>query len=304
METEKALASIALSDGRFAPAAKAYAGLLERNNNDADAYIGLADALAGLGKGAEAEANYRRAVARSPRTGARMRRWPNTCSSAARWMKRRRAAQGDRSDAVERQPVEQPRRRSLQMKGDFDGALEAYRHSLQIEPSKDAYSNLATTYYYSNRFPEAVENYERAVALGEHDYMMLGNLADALWQMEGRRDDAIGRYRRAILLAETELEATPSAPALQAQLGYFYGRIGDQERSQRYLAEALATGPDILYVQYFVGVAAADRGEREAALRTVGALVKMGYPPILLRSAPEFRSLLQDAEYKKLVGVG
>jgi hypothetical protein len=28
----------------------------------------------------------------------------------------------------------------------------------------------------------------------------------------------------------------------------------------------------------------------------------MGYPASLLRSAPEFRSLLQDAEYKKIVG--
>jgi O-antigen/teichoic acid export membrane protein len=51
-------------------------------------------------------------------------------------------------------------------------------------------------------------------------------------------------------------------------------------------------------------VAAADRGQRDVALRVVGVLVKMGFPAALLRSAPEFRSLLQDAEYKKLVGVG
>jgi TolB-like protein/tetratricopeptide (TPR) repeat protein/DNA-binding winged helix-turn-helix (wHTH) protein len=304
VETEKALASIALSDGRFAAAAKAYAGLLERNNNDADAYIGLADALAGLGKGAEAEANFRRAVRAEPAF------W-GAHAALAKYLFER--GKNDEAAVEQRKATElMPSSANLwsnlgailQMKGDFDGALEAFQRSLQIEPSKDAYSNLATTYFYSNRFPEAVASYERAAALGEHDYMIQGNLADALWQVEGRRDDAIGRYRRAILLAETELEATPSAPVLQAQLGYFYGRIGDEERSQRYLAEALATGPDIVYVQYFVGVAAADRGQRDVALRVVGVLVKMGFPAALLRSAPEFRSLLQDAEYKKLVGVG
>ena len=38
------------------------------------------------------------------------------------------------------------------------------------------------------------------------------------------------------------------------------------------------------------------------ALAAVAELVQLGYPPAMLRSAPEFRSLLQDAEYKKLVG--
>jgi len=304
VETEKALASIALSDGRFVPAAKAYVDMLQRNSGDADAYIGLADALAGLGKGVEAEANYRRAVRAEPAY------WGAHAALAKHLFERGKV---DEAVAAQRKVTELVPSSAtawsslggiLQMKGDFDGALEGYQRSLQLEPSKDAYSNLATTYYYSNRFPEAVANYERAASLGEHDYVIQGNLADALWQVEERRDEAVARYRRAILLAETELQATPSAPALRAQLGCFYQRIGDSERSERYLAEALATGPDIVYVHYFVGVAAADRGQRDVALRAVGELVKMGFPRTLLRSAPEFRSLLQDAEYKKLIAAG
>jgi len=304
VETEKALASIALSDGRFVPAAKAYVGLLQRNSGDADAYIGLADALAGLGKGVEAEANYRRAVRAEPAY------WGAHTALAKHLFDRGKV---DEAVAAQRKATELVPSSAnawsnlggiLQMKGDFDGALEAYQRSLQLEPSKEAYSNLATTYYYSNRFPEAVANYERAAALGEHDYVIQGNLADALWQVEERRDEAVARYRRAILLAEAELQATPSEPVLRAQLGYFYLRIGESERSQRYLAEALSTGPDIVYVHYFVGMAAADRGQRDVALRAVGELVRMGFPRTLLRSAPEFRSLLQDAEYKKLIAAG
>ena len=165
---------------------------------------------------------------------------------------------------------------ALQMAGDFSQALEAYNHSLQLEPSKDAYSNLATSYYYLGRFPEAVANYESAAELGEHDHVIQGNLGDALWQIEGRRDDAIARYRHAIPLAEAELEARPADATLRAQLGHYFGRAGDRGLSRRYLSEALAADPEMLYVQYFVGVAAADQGDRETALRAVAALVRLG----------------------------
>ncbi len=131
---------------------------------------------------------------------------------------------------------------------------------------------------------------------------MQGNLADALWQVPDGRADAVARYQRASLLAEKQLEATPGDPMLRAQLGFFYGRIGDGERSRRYLSEALGAGPELLYVQYFAGVAAADREDRPAALRAVVELVRLGYPPSLLRTAPEFRGLLQDAEYRKIIG--
>ena len=304
VETEKALANIAISSGRYEAGAAAFRRLLVRNPQDADAHIGLGEALAGLGQGAEAEASYRRAVAVEPAY------WSAYTALAAHLFRR---GKSDEAVAAMRKVTELVPSSAtawsnlggvLQMQGQFAESLEAYRHSLRLEPSKEAYSNLATTYFLQGRFAEAVANYERAVELGEHDFVVQGNLADALWQVPARHDEAVARYRRAILLAESELEKTPGKSELHAQLGYYYGRIGDPGRSRRYLAEAVASGPDLLYVQYFAGIAAADRGDRAEGLRAVRELVRLGYPATLLRSAPEFRSLLQDAEYKKIVGSG
>ncbi|MBK6453099.1 MAG: tetratricopeptide repeat protein [Proteobacteria bacterium] len=304
VETEKALANIAISSGRYEAGAAAFRRLLARNPQDADAHIGLGEALAGLGQGAEAEASYRRAVAVEPAY------WSAYTALAAHLFRR---GKSDEAVAAMRKVTELVPSSAnawsnlggvLQMQGQFAESLEAYRHSLRLEPSKEAYSNLATTYFLQGRFAEAIANYERAVELGEHDFVVQGNLADALWQVPARHDEAVARYRRAILLAESELEKTPGKSELHAQLGYYYGRIGDPGRSERYLAEAVASGPDLLYVQYFAGIAAADRGDRAEGLRAVRELVRLGYPATLLRSAPEFRSLLQDAEYKKIVGSG
>jgi TolB-like protein/Flp pilus assembly protein TadD/DNA-binding winged helix-turn-helix (wHTH) protein len=304
VETEKALASMAVLDGKFESAAETYRGLLARNPQDADAHIGLGDALQGMGRSAEAEASYRRAIAVEPAY------WGAHAALGSYLFQRGKIDEA--AIALRKVTVLVPSSANawsnlggaLQMKGDLSDALQAYDRSLQLEPSKDAYSNLATSYFYLGRFPEAVASYERAAELGEHDHVIQGNLGDALWQIDGRRDDAIARYRRAILLAEAELEAKPADAALLAQLGYYYGRTGDRDQSQRYLSEALAAGQEILYVQYFVGVAAADRGEREAALRAVNELVRLGFPLSLLRSAPEFRSLWNSAEYQKIIGAG
>jgi TolB-like protein/Flp pilus assembly protein TadD len=303
LETEKALANIALASGRYEESATAFRRLLQRGNDqDADLHVGLGEALAGLGQGAEAEASYRRAVAAEPAY------WSAHAALGTYLWQRGKLEEA--ASAIRKAADLVPSSANawsnlggvLQMSGDFDGALEAYRRSLQLEPSKEGYSNLGTTLYYLGRFAEAVESFERAAELGPYDHNMQGNLADALWQVPDRRADAVARYQRASLLAEKQLEATPRDPTLRAQLGFFYGRIGDGERSRRYLSDALGAGPELLYVQYFAGVAAADRDDRPAALRAVAELVRLGYPPSMLRTAPEFRGLLQDAEYRKIIG--
>ena len=302
VETRKALASTAMVEGGYETAKDIYSSLVERNPQDADAYVGLGDALAGLGDGAGAEAYYRRAVAIEPAY------WGAHAALATYLFARGKV---DESIAEWRRVTELAPSSAnawsnlggtLNLKGDFRSALEAYDKSLKLEPSKEAYSNLATAYFFLERFPEAVANYERAAALGEHDYLIQGNLADALWQTKGRREDAVARYRRAIVLGELELEARPSDWSLKAQLGYFYSRVGEAERARTYLDEALSRGPEIIYVHYFAAVAALDRGDRPGALRAIAELVRMGYSPVLLRSAPEFRSLRQDPGYQKIVG--
>jgi TolB-like protein/Tfp pilus assembly protein PilF len=303
LDTEKALANIALARGRYEESGTVFRRLLQRGSGqDADLHIGLGQALAGLGQGAEAEASYRRAVAAEPAY------W-NAHAALGTYLWERgkldEAAKAMRK-AAELVPSSANAWSNLggvlQTGGDLDGALEAYRRSLQLEPSKACYSNLGTTLFYLGRYTEAVDNFERAVELGPYDHTVQGNLADALWQLPDRRADAVARYQRAALLAEKQLEATPGDPALRAQLGFFYGRIGDGERSRRYLAAALQAGPELLYVQYYVAVAAADRDDRDTAMRAVSELVRLGYPPSLLRSAPEFGALLQDADYRKVVG--
>jgi tetratricopeptide (TPR) repeat protein len=176
------------------------------------------------------------------------------------------------------------------MQGDLQGAVAAYRRSLAIEPSRSAYSNLGTLQYFLHDYAEAAANYERAIAIAGQDQTLWGNLADALWQLPGRREEAIGLYRRAISLGQRELESNPTDGLLLAQLGYYHGRAGDAERSRDYLEQAAAAQPDG-YVVYYFTVAAADRGDLEEARRAAAEAVRLGYPESLLRVDPSLERL-------------
>ena len=122
--------------------------------------------------------------------------------------------------------------------------------------------------------------------------------------MDGRRKEAVAAYRKAIELGEAELERTADDPTLLAQLGYYYGRVGETATAKEFLDRAATSGAGLVYVQYFLARAAYDRGDVLAALEAVGKLVSLGYPVEMLRSAPEFGDLVHDQRYTRLIVPG
>ena len=227
LETEKALASLYVAGGRYAAAKVAYEQLLLRHPGDADGAIGLGRALLGEGDKAGAETSFRRAVAMEPGF------WGGYKALGAFLFE-----QGRLSEAIEayRQVVQlTPSSASahnnlgavLQMQGSQAEAAKAFERSLRLEPSRAAYSNLGSSYYYLGDFERAAATYAKATALASQDRVVWGNLADALWQIPARRDEAIAIYRRAIALAERDLVQTPRDAPLTAELAYYYAQTGE-----------------------------------------------------------------------------
>jgi tetratricopeptide (TPR) repeat protein len=246
--------------------------------------MGLGQVLAASGRPDEAESSLRAAIQAEPAF------WGSYASLGAFLFQRGRVEEA--TDAFREVTELAPSANAfsnlgaaLQLKGDLDGAAEAFIRSLEIEPSSSAYSNLGTVYYFRGRYPDAVAEYARATALTGQDQALWGNLADALWQIPGRRDEARGHYRRAIALAERQLASSPQDSLLAAQLGYYYGRVAEPERSLRYLERAAAAHDDP-HVAYYQAVAAADRGDLPAARDAVAAAARLGFPETLLQADP------------------
>jgi Flp pilus assembly protein TadD len=105
------------------------------------------------------------------------------------------------------------------------------------------------------------------------------------------RDAARQDYRRAIALAEKSLEVDATDAEAWAQLGYYYGRLGDVERARRNVARGMELGPDAPFVFYCAAIAAVDRGDRQEAQRLINEAIAKGFSPALARPDPALRGI-------------
>jgi len=133
--------------------------------------------------------------------------------------------------------------------------------------------------------------YSQAIELAPEDFRLWGGRADAKWYLPRARDAALVDYRRAVILAEKSLAVDATDPETWAQLGYYYGRLGDEERAGRYLARGLEVGRDAPFVLYIAAVAAADRGDTAEAKRLIDLAIANGFSKSLAQPDPALKGI-------------
>jgi len=286
-ESEMALGRLYLASGRHEQAEAVYARLATVRPRDADVQMGLGEALEDEGRSADAERSYRKAIEVEPaywRThnalGGFLFRAGRTGESVAEYRRSAELAPGNAS-ALNNLGA------ALLMDERLDEAARTFEKSLAIEPTRSAHSNLGTLYYYQRRFPEAVSQYESAQALASDDHSVVSALADALWQVPGRRPDAVQLYRRACSLAESALKIDPTEAAVWAALAYYSGRAGNPQASARALARAELIGDKDMYAQMYIALTQADRNDRGAAVKAIAHALELGYSRKLLLADPQ-----------------
>ena len=301
LEVERALASLLLLTGKGDRALAMFRGAVERDPGNADAYIGLARAFERQERPADAEAAYRRAIEIEPGY------WAARSAIGKFYVQHGRASQAvpHLKAATELVPASalafNNLGAALQMTGDLAGAARAFERSLALEPTRSAYSNTGTMYYFLARFPEAAEMYRKASHLASEDHRVWGNLADALHQIDGKGEEAARAYRRAIALAERDLSVNPQDSVGRAQLAFYQARVGDPAAARRNIERALGTTTDLVWVQYYAALVALEAKDESRALTALGRSVELGYPVELVRAAPEFRNLSGNERFERVV---
>jgi TolB-like protein/tetratricopeptide (TPR) repeat protein/DNA-binding winged helix-turn-helix (wHTH) protein len=290
-ETELALGKLYLASGRHEQAEAVYRALLRRSPRDADVHIGLARALSRSKHLPEAEQSFREAIVVEPGY------WMSYNALGSFLFANGRSAEA--ADAYARvtllapgNPIGFNNLGAAQLAaGRLDAAANAFEQSNRIEPSRSAYSNLGTVYYYLGRLNEAEVMYSKAIDLAAEDFQLWFGRADARWYIPQRRELAREDYRRAAALAEKTLAVDATDAETWAILGYIYGRLDDAGRSTRYLQRALEIGADSPFVSYFAAIAAADRGDREEAGRLARRAIELGHSRVLVTADPALKGI-------------
>jgi serine/threonine protein kinase/tetratricopeptide (TPR) repeat protein len=176
-------------------------------------------------------------------------------------------------------------------------------HSIEIQPSRAAYSNLGSLYFYEGRYSDAADIYAKAVELNAKDYRLWGNLGSArFWTSEeDRTSEARAAYEQAILLAEEELKVNSSDVTVLTNLAQYYAFLGRGDRALPLLNRALGFTPNDNKLMFRAAEIYEQLGDRPLALKFVAKAMELGYSKGGVEHSPTLRQLRTDPGYQSLL---
>ncbi len=173
-------------------------------------------------------------------------------------------------------------------KGQYADAENAYRRSVELEPTAGNYSNLAALYFARRRFAEAASAFRHAISLNPADPRMWLNWGDALYYMPGSEQQKDAAYAQAALLLRRGLALHPGDLDKSSMLMHAEAARG---QCQRALAVLRNVSPDAAWTHdtaYFRAIVHMRCSEPATAEEAINQLVALGYPP---------QALLQDIQF-------
>lgn len=126
-------------------------------------------------------------------------------------------------------------------------AMESQEKSLEFMEIASSYYELAVANYENKKFAKAEEYYRKAIEKSptwSQPYDGLG----ALYRDKGNYAQARGMYEKALELSPEELKG----PA-HRNLGYVYHKLGEYEKAESQLIEALKYRPKDHFIHYYLG---------------------------------------------------
>lgn len=188
--------------------------------------------------------------------------------------------------------------------GEVELAAEAWQRANEIMPDAVAFSNLGYANFFLGRFDAAVVLFTQARDLSPEDHRIWGNLADALRYQVAGTEKSLAAYSRAVVLATTNVEINPRDTDSYSRLAIYHAVLGNDHLALESIARSLSQAPDDFLVLYDVAVAYTVLGQTELAVDSIEAAVKAGYPLVLIKSDPQFESLILTRRYRELFSTG
>jgi tetratricopeptide (TPR) repeat protein len=146
--------------------------------------------------------------------------------------------------------------------------------------------------------------FEQAIAMRDNYYLWWGNLGDAYYWAPGERERAEGAYRRAIALAEEQLQVNPRDAVVLQDVARYYAIVGDDAAARRSIASALDLAPSDIYVLRSAAFVHAALGEREEAITSLLAAIEGGDSVAEISVDPMFAELRRDPRLRRALESG
>jgi eukaryotic-like serine/threonine-protein kinase len=263
------LARLEVIAGKNDLALEEFRKTLEIDSRNADALYGMGEIYESLGRAADAEATYQRAIALRPDY------WGGYNYLAAFYDAQHRPQEAIATfrrvtQITPDNPFAYSNLGAAYMDlGDPASQAEAqaaFEKSLQLAPTYQAYSNLGYLYLNAGRYAEAAENLRKALELNDQDWRVWANLMEAYnWLKDTDKAHAI--QEKYVSLLEQSAAAAPGDANAQASLGMLYSESGQRQKALACVKSALAAAPKDGFVLAGVAQVYENLGDRKRAVQ-------------------------------------
>lgn len=124
------------------------------------------------------------------------------------------------------------------MDGDYERAVELYKHSLELFPTAEAHTFLGWTYHFQGKIDAAIAECKRAIAVDPEFGNPYNDIGSYLIE-QGKYDEAIPWLERAIAAVRYEPRHFP-----HFNLGRAYIAKGQFKRARQCFDESLRIEPN------------------------------------------------------------
>ena len=184
--------------------------------------------------------------------------------------------------------------------GNFAAGAAAYQRAIDIEPTKNAYSNLGMMHYYSGNLEAAIANLSSAVDLQPNDHLARSNLGDALW-VAGREDEARQEFERAEKMVESALRVNPNDPFSMMDLAWILAMLDKSDDARSLIDRARDLAPDDPYTHYIDALVFLRAGDKDAALAALEIAADKGYSRQILAAEPHLKGLRNETRFLAII---
>jgi tetratricopeptide (TPR) repeat protein/TolB-like protein/predicted Ser/Thr protein kinase len=289
--------------GEYEKAVAEFQSALAVDATDDDAFRGLASAEENLGRLADAEQTYLKAIRLRPQY------WAGYAWLGGFYIHHARYEDAARmyTEWIALAPDSFQGYNNLGavylLQGRYGEAIPQLRRSAEIKPGLDAYSNMGAAYFYQASWPEAIRAYREAAQVGENEsdvYYAWGNLAEAYYWAPGERPRAADTYRHAIDLGNARLQVNPRNAAALSDLALYHAMLLEKAPAFDLLQRALNLSPEDPAIQLQAAKVEVQFGQYSAAIAALQRSRKLGGTAFVIRDDPEFQPLASNVLFQNV----
>jgi DNA-binding winged helix-turn-helix (wHTH) protein/tetratricopeptide (TPR) repeat protein/TolB-like protein len=285
---------IARARGDFRTAADELRAALALEPDANDVLLDLASVYGAMGLSEKAEETYERVIRIHPLCAVCFNAYGMFYKKAGRLenavtMHRRAIALDDDSSQFHSDLAV-----SLMLLGRFRESIVSLTKAATISRNNEVLSNLGYAEYLVGDYQAAAQHFLEGTERAPDDYLVWGNLGDALRCLPSRKSDADHAFDRAIAGARAALQVNPRDPLMHAHLAEYLAKRGNAAAARKEIDIALASGPgsqDEADILFSAAAVAAVQGEKSAAAELLRRAASAGMSPTLFSADPQFASL-------------